>query len=575
MSVGPSAGGGPGAVNAGSVLVSVGADISGLQNGLRQAGAETQRLTGSLNREAGALRGSATAADHASRAHLRLHERVGNLRIGFLGMNTATLAAGAAVFGLVNEFANAKKEGDGLSFTIHQLARDLLSLKPIALIGDIGGVFKGLGDNLIHDNRQLDEMRAKLATLVQAAQATEFTRRQAQRLVTGGISLPAVRRPGAGPVQTELPDFLQLRIIAAENRGNKAAERNALRAGLNFVKFQENDTRVTTAELVNLERLRKDLLDQLRALKPQAKQIAFELPQALQLGLAQAGTTKMLSDDLLQQVKILAYLTVRSTFERNTTKKIQELNQLKATREQIEALNEALKPAPQEAKPFELPKRLQLAEAQAGITQSTRDDLIVLRQIDSYLTVRIGSEKNIDRKIQELQLQGQKRQQIASLTGAGQGTTVTDLFQGPFLSSPNFQLATQFGYKPKGRDLLADIKAQVQQAKQFQVDLGALSRRGATPDLISSLRALGPQAYEQTHALAAAGPGLVRQYSRFFLTRERQLKTQMVAIQADTVTVTSANGAGGDTTINVSPELSIAAAVQHGLRRAKFAMTHL
>lgn len=205
-----------------------------------------------------------------------------------------------------------------------------------------------------------------------------------------------------------------------------------------------------------------------------------------------------------------------------------------------------------------LPPGLEFAISKAQLTKKTTDDLAALRNAERYLTDRIEIEKDINRKIEMTNRLGQIRGQIA---GLGKGTSVSTtaasvlgaLFGGEYLTGDRMQFAQSFGYTPKPRDFLKDVKQGNAQANRFLKDIGVLRRKGASESLISELAALGPQAGDQIHALAGSSQQFIGAYSAA-VDRRQELAAQTVRLQEMTVTagqvtintgsVVGGNGAG-------------------------------
>lgn len=95
-------------------------------------------------------------------------------------------------------------------------------------------------------------------------------------------------------------------------------------------------------------------------------------------------------------------------------------------------------------------------------------------------------------------------------------TNFGTLFQGPFIQSPQMQNYLQYGGKLTGPQLTKDLQSQIGQFRNFNRLLANLQRRGAPAELISQLRAMGPQAIDQIRALTRmSGPELQRYFGLF------------------------------------------------------------
>ncbi len=133
------------------------------------------------------------------------------------------------------------------------------------------------------------------------------------------------------------------------------------------------------------------------------------------------------------------------------------------------------------------------------------------------------------------------RQILALIKEQNAATLVSDLGQGPYLTSANAQIALSFGYKPTGQDYLRDIKAQVAAAAQENRDLAMIGRRlGHDPRsqaLIASLRGEGAQGAALAHELAGMTRAQLREYERFFARRQAQTRVAQMTVTANVVHV--------------------------------------
>lgn len=109
------------------------------------------------------------------------------------------------------------------------------------------------------------------------------------------------------------------------------------------------------------------------------------------------------------------------------------------------------------------------------------------------------------------------------------------LGQGPFMQGDVMQFAQGFGYKPKARDYLRDIRQQVQTGSRLDRDLGLLRKRGLGDAALDELAVQGLGAADLVSALAKAPPALVRQYARQAERRE-QVAQRIQTFTAEIVT---------------------------------------
>lgn len=102
------------------------------------------------------------------------------------------------------------------------------------------------------------------------------------------------------------------------------------------------------------------------------------------------------------------------------------------------------------------------------------------------------------------------------------------LFQGPFVNSARVQNRLQFGGRLTGHDLLADIKAQVSQFRQWRRALGQLQRRGVPYDLLQQIMQAGPQALPEVRALLSLNQKEFNQYTQAFNQGQRLVERASV-----------------------------------------------
>jgi hypothetical protein len=100
------------------------------------------------------------------------------------------------------------------------------------------------------------------------------------------------------------------------------------------------------------------------------------------------------------------------------------------------------------------------------------------------------------------------------------------LFQGPFSQSAVMQDKMAYGYKQTAKDILKDLQSQIRQFREFNRELALLQRRGAPPELIAQLRALGPTALPQIKALAKSSPSVWKEYLKAFQQSQKLIEAQ-------------------------------------------------
>jgi TP901 family phage tail tape measure protein len=100
-------------------------------------------------------------------------------------------------------------------------------------------------------------------------------------------------------------------------------------------------------------------------------------------------------------------------------------------------------------------------------------------------------------------------------------TAFGTLFQGPVVQGARMQFREQYGYKPKGKDYLQDLRAMLSRFRQWQRVLQQLRRRGAPFELVQQIQAMGPDALPEARALLGMQRPEFQQYVRVFRTSQR------------------------------------------------------
>lgn len=100
------------------------------------------------------------------------------------------------------------------------------------------------------------------------------------------------------------------------------------------------------------------------------------------------------------------------------------------------------------------------------------------------------------------------------------------LFQGPFMNSPQMQNFLQWGGKTTGQQLTRDLRSQLHQFRQFHGALNNLQRRGAPSALIQQLMQLGPSALPQIQALVHMSKGQLDNYFKLFRQSQQLIHKQ-------------------------------------------------
>lgn len=253
--------------------------------------------------------------------------------------------------------------------------------------------------------------------------------------------------------------------------------------------------------------------------------------------------------------------------------------QLDAVQSEIAALTKKPK-ADFNVVPLALEKQLARAQATVNVT---RDDVKARQAIVSNLQRRVRAEQDEKKQLQMLDRIAAEKQAIKSiregketadtLSPVNVGGAVGELGRGPFMSSDVFSFARSFGYKPRGRDFVRDIREQLQQATRFERDLKTLEKRGLPANVLREFRQQGISAAEEVGALAGADKGTLRQFGRLAAKREavgERLQVGQMTAQINTAQIVIRNGRvtgidrNGDGRISKSERF----AVEAGARRA-------
>lgn len=182
----------------------------------------------------------------------------------------------------------------------------------------------------------------------------------------------------------------------------------------------------------------------------------------------------------------------------------------------------------------DIPSEVQAAQALMLVYQTTLKSVTAEHELGKDRVRQLAEEATLTKDIASTHAEIVRLQK--------QEVKVLDLFKGPYLTSPNAQIAYQFGYKPSAVDLTRDLQSQVKESKQWMADLKLLATRGAGQNLLSTLQAAGVGDAHNVHVLAHAPAALLHQYENLFRKRLQQTKTQNVAIVAENVTVTDRSG---------------------------------
>lgn len=135
-------------------------------------------------------------------------------------------------------------------------------------------------------------------------------------------------------------------------------------------------------------------------------------------------------------------------------------------------------------------------------------------------SVRAASEQaaqQIDQAAQRMsQIWEQFRQENTQAFG--------DLFSGPFFQSETWSLAEEWDVKPTMREINRDLKEQIQAFRKWRSTLATISKRkGATPELMKELHALGPGAMKFLEVLRSGAPGAWNQFIGLWRTKQNEI----------------------------------------------------
>lgn len=187
--------------------------------------------------------------------------------------------------------------------------------------------------------------------------------------------------------------------------------------------------------------------------------------------------------------------------------------------------------------------RLENRRARAALTERTDDDVAAVKAQIAYYRSVVEHTKGVAReqaRAQEIAKQAELKTLVAAQTTTASvdaAGVLGQLGQGPFLTSPVAQFAQQYGYKPRARDYLRDIRSQVQAGARLDRNLGVLRKRGLGDTAVAELAGQGLGGADMVAALAKAPAALVRQYSRQAERRE----DIAARVQTITATVQTAN----------------------------------
>jgi TP901 family phage tail tape measure protein len=98
------------------------------------------------------------------------------------------------------------------------------------------------------------------------------------------------------------------------------------------------------------------------------------------------------------------------------------------------------------------------------------------------------------------------------------------LFSGPFFQSETWSLAEEWDVKPSMKEINRDLRQQIAEFKKYRNTVTAIGRKkGATPELMKELSALGPDAMKFLDVLRRAAPGAWNQFISLWKTKQREI----------------------------------------------------
>lgn len=198
--------------------------------------------------------------------------------------------------------------------------------------------------------------------------------------------------------------------------------------------------------------------------------------------------------------------------------------------------------------------RLENKRARAALTERTTDDIEAVKAQIAYYKSVVENTKGVARE-QARASQIAKQAELANLqkpqtmtATVDPASTVGTLGQGPLLAGPVGEFAQSYGYKPRARDYVADLKAQVKAGQGFNQDLATLGNKGLGKAARAEIAGMGEAGQQLADTLSRAPKSTVRaferQYERRAVVATRTTQEQ-VSVQANVVNISGA-------TINVA-----------------------
>jgi len=250
---------------------------------------------------------------------------------------------------------------------------------------------------------------------------------------------------------------------------------------------------------------------------PDTTQVARRLgltarERKLQLALTKAERTRAQADDRAILVQTAALVRQEIASKKKVFKDKLALNQkLTQIDQQIRAIDDAA-----------AQKRQAQLDAAAAKAKKARDKERAARKKAHDAAVKAAQKQRAEalQESREIHTQAEKLRDLIQT----ERDRIGDLFAGPIFNPSEAQQKRALGAPVVGanaKQLVADLKAQINQFKSLERDLATLARRGAPPQLLAELRQQGLAVAPQVHALATAGGGTFAQFKSLFIQRER------------------------------------------------------
>jgi TP901 family phage tail tape measure protein len=187
-----------------------------------------------------------------------------------------------------------------------------------------------------------------------------------------------------------------------------------------------------------------------------------------------------------------------------------------------------------DAHPYDLSKALAYEKIQKALNDRFKDQPQLLSAINDVLQTYTS---NLDKASSAADKAAKKQQVTFEQVLSGlqnmyqqfltqEQSAMGQLFQGPFMQH---QDKFQWGGKVTAFDENRDIASQIKQFKDFHGLINRIRERGAPPELVAQLTALGPQAIDQIRAMARMSDPEIKKYFTLFRTSQKLIHDQTMA----------------------------------------------